>query len=158
MGQRGMEDDPLVDPPLPGGERAGVRGFRRSRVARSLRQRQTDAEIKFWSRVRAGRFLGLKFRRQVPIDRFVVDFVCAEKRLIIELDGGGHAERVDFDTKRTELLEALGYIVLRFWNHDVLLNCDAVLESVWVTIGSPTAPPEPPLPDPLPSRERGRRR
>jgi very-short-patch-repair endonuclease len=96
--------------------------------ARRLRRDQTDAERVIWFRLRDRRLNGLKFKRQVPIDKYVVDFCCAEARLIIELDGGQHATRDE--TNRTAILEALGYVVLRFWNNDVLSNTDGVLEEV----------------------------
>jgi lysyl-tRNA synthetase class 2 len=72
----------------------------------------------------------LKFKRQVPVDRFVVDFCCTEARLIVELDGGQHATRLAEDMDRTRILEAMGYLVLRFWNNDVLQNTDGVLEEI----------------------------
>jgi len=106
-----------------------------------------------WSQLRDRRFLGLKFKRQVPIDRFVVDFICVDANLIIEIDGGQHAERADADRERTRILESMGYLVLRFWNNDVLQNIDGVLESMISTLqperlepphpareGAPTSP------------------
>src|ERR1051326_527271 len=86
----------------------------RGSTARRLRRNQTDAERILWLRLRDRRLNGLKFRRQVPIDRYVVDFFCADARLIIELDGGQHATADE--TNRTRVLEAMGYLVLRFWN------------------------------------------
>jgi very-short-patch-repair endonuclease len=73
---------------------------------------------------------GLKFRRQHPLGSYIVDFVCLEKRLIVELDGGQHAEQVNSDTERTAWLEAHGFRVLRFWNHDVLRDTEAVKEVI----------------------------
>jgi lysyl-tRNA synthetase class 2 len=105
----------------------------RVETARRLRRNQTDAERVLWYRLRDRRLAGLKFKRQVPIDRFVVDFICADARLIIEVDGGQHDENLH-DAKRTEALEALGYLVLRFWNHDVLQNTNGVLEEILNTI------------------------
>jgi very-short-patch-repair endonuclease len=97
-----------------------------------------------WSRLRDRRFLGLKFKRQVPIDRFVVDFVCADANLIVEVDGGQHAERLAADAERTRVLESMGYLVLRFWNNDVLSNIDGVLELIASTVQSETLdPPHP---------------
>jgi very-short-patch-repair endonuclease len=101
-----------------------------TQFARRLRRNQTDAERVLWFHLRGRRLAGLKFNRQVPIDRFVVDFVCRDAKLIIELDGGQHDEGRARDTNRTEVLEAMGYIVLRFWNNDVLRNTDGVLEEV----------------------------
>src|SRR5262249_21166673 len=104
--------------------------------ARQLRRSQTDAERVLWFRLRDRRLAGLKFKRQVPIGRFVVDFVCKDARLIIELDGGQHDENKVRDANRTEILEAMGYLVLRFWNNDVLRNTDGVLEEILRTINA----------------------
>jgi len=90
----------------------------------------TDAEQKLWYRLRAGRFQGWKFRRQVPLGRFIVDFLCEEARLIVEVDGGQHAERLREDSERTEWLGARGYAVIRFWNNDVLGNIEGVLATL----------------------------
>jgi very-short-patch-repair endonuclease len=73
---------------------------------------------------------GVKFRRQVPLFGFVVDFAALESRLIIEIDGGQHAEAVDADAARAAILENAGYHVIRFWNNDVLTNIDGVLEAI----------------------------
>src|SRR4029453_9774707 len=83
-------------------------------IARKLRRGQTDAERALWFRLRDRRLRGLKFRRQMPIDKFVVDFCCETARLIVELDGGQHSLRTEQDSKRTAALEAPGYLVLRF--------------------------------------------
>jgi very-short-patch-repair endonuclease len=120
--------------------------------ARRLRRNQSDAERVLWFRVRDRRLNGLKFKRQVPIDKYIVDFCCAEARLIIELDGGQHAARDE--TNRTAILEAMGYLVLRFWNNDVLQNTDGVLEEILNAANR--NPQEPPHPVPLPAGERGR--
>ena len=90
----------------------------------------TDAEQRLWYYLRAGRFQGWKFRRQVPLGRYVVDFLCEEARLIVEVDGGQHAERVAQDATRTQWLEAQGYVVIRFWNNDVLTNTEGVLATL----------------------------
>jgi very-short-patch-repair endonuclease len=91
----------------------------------------------------------LKFRRQVQIASYIVDFCCEAARLIIELDGGQHATIKGQDAKRTEDLEARGYIVLRFWNNDVLHNIDGVLETIVATVSH-----VPPHPNPRPTGER----
>jgi very-short-patch-repair endonuclease len=96
--------------------------------ARELRKNQTDAELAFWKLVRAKRLDGLKFRRQHPIQPYIVDFICPEKELIIELDGGQHAEAIEYDEKRTRFLESKGYTVIRFWNDEVLNNIEGVYE------------------------------
>jgi very-short-patch-repair endonuclease len=108
----------------------------RTKFARQLRRNQTDAERVLWFRLRDRRLAGLKFNRQVPIDRFVVDFVCRDAKLIIELDGGQHDEDRARDANRTEILEAMGYLVLRFWNNDVLRNTEGVLEEILRTINA----------------------
>ena len=102
-------------------------------IARRLRLNQTDAERALWLRLRNRRLNGLKFRRQVPIKSYVVDFCCESARLIVELDGGQHSERRAADAKRTADLEACGYLILRFWNDDLLSNIDGVLETIVAT-------------------------
>ena len=120
--------------------------------ARRLRRNQTDAERLLWFRLRDRRLEGLKFKRQVPIERFVVDFFCADAKLIVELDGGHHTQNSERDADRTRVLEAMGYLVLRFWNHDVIRNMDGVLEDILSTINRDRS--EPPHPTPLPCGER----
>jgi very-short-patch-repair endonuclease len=117
--------------------------------ARRLRRDQTDAERVLWLRLRDRRLEGLKFKQQVPIDRFVVDFLCSEAHLIVELDGGQHATRDE--SNRTRILETMGYLVVRFWNHDVMENIDGVLEEILSVVNRAQ---EPPHPDPLPAGER----
>jgi very-short-patch-repair endonuclease len=123
-----------------------------TKPARRLRRNQTDAERLLWFRLRDRRTAGWKFKRQVPIDRFVVDFCCADAKLIVELDGGQHDQHRDRDADRTRVLEAMGYLVLRFWNHDVVRNMDGVLEEILSTINQNRS--EPPHPTPLPYGER----
>jgi very-short-patch-repair endonuclease len=124
---------------------------RRPEQARRLRRNQTDAERVLWFELRDRRLAGLKFKRQVPVDRFIVDFLCSEARLIIEVDGGQHAGRDE--TNRTKILEAMGYHVVRFWNNDVLENLDGVLEELLNVLDRHEVQ-EPPHPDPLPAGER----
>ncbi len=102
----------------------------KTQLARKLRRHQTDCEQVLWRAIRNRQLCGHKFRRQVPIDRFIVDFVCQEKRLIIELDGGQHTTTPEADADRTRVLEGCGYIVLRFWNADILGNLQGVLETI----------------------------
>jgi len=118
--------------------------------ARGLRQTMTDAGRTLWRHLRNRQLSGLKFRRQHEIDRYIVDFVCTEALLIVELDGGQHADQVNYDERRTQQLEAMGYRALRFWNNDVLVNIDSVLEVVMEALASPA-----PHPPPLPAGERG---
>lgn len=98
--------------------------------ARALRSNPTEAERALWKHLRMRQIEGHKFRRQQPLGRYVVDFVCLEKKLIVELDGGQHAEQVARDTERTAWLERQGFRVLRFWNHQVLNETDAVREAI----------------------------
>jgi very-short-patch-repair endonuclease len=107
---------------------------RNTQTARRLRQRQTDAERLRWLRLRDRRVGGWKFRRQMPIDRFIVDFCCPDAKVVIEIDGGQHGERAEQDANRTTVLEAMGYIVVRFWNHDVIQNPEGVLEEIMGTL------------------------
>ncbi len=118
--------------------------------ARRLRRDMTDAEHLLWRNLRNRHFSGWKFRRQHEIDRYIVDFVCPNARLIVELDGGQHAEMVEADADRTRRLEGMGYRVLRFWNNDVLANSEAVLGLILEAVASAA-----PHPSPLPGGERG---
>ncbi len=94
--------------------------------ARNLRQNMTDAERKLWYALRDRRFEHYKFRRQHPVGRYITDFACLEAHLIIEVDGGQHAES-KHDERRTAFLETEGFKVIRFWNNDVMANLDGVL-------------------------------
>ena len=118
--------------------------------ARNLRERSTDVERLLWSRLRNRQLSGCKFRRQQPIGSYVVDFVCLEYRLVIELDGGQHAEQQSQDEVRTAFLHQEGYRVLRFWNNQVLAELDSVLEVIYLALASSAYP----SPNPLPQGER----
>jgi len=98
--------------------------------SRELRRGQTPAEAKLWQHLRDRRFCGLKFRRQQPVGRYILDFYCAERRWAIELDGGQHTEpeALENDEQRSNWLTEQGITVTRFWNHEVLANRDAVFE------------------------------
>jgi len=98
--------------------------------ARRMRGSPTDAEARLWRCLRAGRMRAYKFRRQQPIGRFVVDFACMRCKLVIELDGGQHLDRLDQDLQRTGWLKSQGFEVIRFWNDDALLRTDVVLEEI----------------------------
>ena len=102
-------------------------------IARKLRSNQTDAELKLWLQLRSRRLSGLKFRRQVPIAGFIADFLCEEAKLIIEVDGGQHAEPSTSDMERTRIMQDAGFSVLRFWNNEVLANIDGVLQRILET-------------------------
>ena len=101
-----------------------------AQLARSLRLRSTDAERQLWRHLRDRQLAGYKFRRQRPIGRYIVDFICMEHRLIVEVDGGQHDWNAGADRLRTEVLTASGYRVIRFWNNDVLSNTDGVLQQI----------------------------
>jgi len=102
--------------------------------ARVLRKEQTEAEKRLWKALRDRGLEGLKFKRQVPIGSFIADFCCRERRLIVELDGGQHAEQVAYDSWRTGLLEKRDYRVIRFWNEEVMTNLDGVLEAILMAV------------------------
>ncbi len=108
--------------------------------AKALRGTQTDAEQILWYHLRAHRFMGKKFKRQKPIGRYVVDFVCLEEKLIIELDGGQHADQVDYDQVRDTWLKSEGYTVLRFWNNELMGDMESVLERIRLTLSPSPSP------------------
>lgn len=101
-------------------------------LARTLRSSQTNAERLLWGKLRSRQLGGFKFRRQMPIGPYIVDFCCPDAWLIVELDGGGHSEDAAMlkDKVRTADLEQQGYIVLRFWNNEVFENLDGVCETI----------------------------
>ncbi|MCI4569088.1 endonuclease domain-containing protein [Lysobacter sp. CFH 32150] len=98
--------------------------------ARDLRSNATDAERHLWQRLRMSQIGGYKFRRQVPIGGYIADFVCPQMKLIIELDGGQHAEQTDYDLQRSRVLLGAGFRVVRYWNDDVLLRTEDVLDDI----------------------------
>jgi adenine-specific DNA-methyltransferase len=99
-------------------------------IAKALRRRMTDAERKLWSVLRNRQLGEYKFRRQAAIGPYIVDFVCFEEKLVIEIDGGQHADNSEKDAIRTERLEADGFQVIRFWNNEVLGNTDGVIRAI----------------------------
>ena len=101
-------------------------------AARSLRKRMTAQEVKLWKALRASRPQGFHFRRQVPIDSYVVDFACLRHRLVVEVDGGGHTlpQNVTRDENRDRRLSSDGIAVLRFWNGEIDENLDGVIETI----------------------------
>ena len=119
---------------------------RLTRLAKQLRQNSTDAERLLWRHLRNRQLAGFKFRRQVVIGRYIVDFCCLEQKLVVELDGGQHVDNVEYDDARTAYLESLGYRVIRFWNDDALVRTSDVLEQVLLALA--------PHPNPLPEGER----
>jgi very-short-patch-repair endonuclease len=104
--------------------------------ARALRRKSTDAEAKLWAALRDRRLGGMKWRRQVPIGPYIVDFVCLDRRIIVECDGSQHAES-RYDSVRSACLETQGFKVLRFWNRDALKDRASVVETILATCGLP---------------------
>lgn len=105
------------------------------RFARHLRKNQAEAEAIFWQKVRGRRFAGLKFKRQMPIGKYIADFVCEHEKLIVELDGYQHDDNIAYDDKRTQILQNHGYRVLRVRNEDVYEDVDHVLEELKLVVG-----------------------
>jgi very-short-patch-repair endonuclease len=102
--------------------------------AKSLRQNQTEAEKVLWRHLRNRELAGYKFRRQVSIGPYVADFVCMKARLIVEIDGGQHANQVLYDQAREGFLRSEGYEIVRYWNTEVLGNLGGVLETLTLTL------------------------
>lgn len=111
--------------------------------ARRLRRNQTDAERKLWAALRGKTLGGYRFRRQHPMGPYVVDFVCLERRLIIELDGEQHAFDQARDKKRDEWLQSRGYNVVRFWNNEIYNNLPGVLDVLLEHLQTPQTSPPP---------------
>ena len=114
--------------------------------ARHMRRSFTDAELRLWQLLRGRHLAGFKFRRQHPFGAYIADFICLDKRLVIEVDGSQHQEQTRYDSKRTEDFEAAGYTVLRFWDSDVLLRTNDVMQAVYNALHGT------PHPNPLPVR------
>ena len=109
-------------------------------LARKLRHQSTDAERMLWKYLRAHRMAGYKFKRQVVIEPYIVDFVCIEAMLIVEADGGQHLEQLGHDSTRSAFLESLGYKVIRFWNHEILGDIHIVLGRIYGCLIEPPSP------------------
>jgi very-short-patch-repair endonuclease len=106
--------------------------------ARTLRQNMTDAERRVWQILRSRQIKGYKFRRQVPIGRYIGDFVCHEARLIVEIDGGQHHRSSPREAERNRFLQNEGYRILRLWNNEVLRNLDGVHQTIADELGRVT--------------------
>jgi len=104
--------------------------------AKKLRGNMTDAEQRLWYRLRGHRFDGIKFKRQVPIGPYIVDFACLNRKLVLEIDGDQHSES-EADHHRDQWLRQRGFHVLRFWNNDVLKQTDSVLEAIMSALSEP---------------------
>ncbi len=119
--------------------------------AKAMRSEQTPAEQRLWYHLRAHRFMGLKFKRQKTMGPYIVDFICFEHGLIIEVDGSQHDDQLAYDRQRDQWLAAQGLTVLRFWNHDVLNRTEMVLERIRQAVeerlcSAPLPSPPAPLP------------
>ena len=104
-------------------------------MAKRMRSAPTDAEAALWSVLRAKRLGGFKFKRQFQIDRYIVDFVCFERRLVVEADGSQHAES-EIDKVRDDWLRGQGFVMLRYWNNDILENLEGVRQSILTHLNS----------------------
>lgn len=113
--------------------------------ARELRNNSTDTERLLWRYLRNSQLEGVKFRRQQPIEAYIVDFVSFDKKIVVELDGGQHTENIEYDEQRDAFLRRTGFIVLRFWNNDVIENSAGILEVIRQAVFEMTSPtPRPP--------------
>ena len=110
------------------------------KTQRKLRRNMTDAELRLWRCLKLHQLGGRKFRRQHPFEDYVLDFVCLEAMLIVEVDGGQHVLNSNVDDARTKRLTDAGFRVLRFWNNDVFSNIEAVKESIWIALNDPSRP------------------
>jgi len=108
--------------------------------AKAMRSNPTAVEQRLWYHLWAHRFMGVKFKRQKPIGRYIVDFVCVEQRLIIKLDGGQHEAQVSYDRRRDAWLRGQGYSLLRFWNNEVMLEMEGVLERIRLALALSPGP------------------
>ena len=106
--------------------------------ARELRRNPTEAERRLWKHLRLRQIGGYKFRRQQSLGPYIVDFVCLGKRVVVEVDGGQHSEQIAYDTERSAWLEAQGFRVLRFWNHEVLKEIEVVKEVIAEALETPS--------------------
>jgi len=109
--------------------------------ARQLRKNMTDAEQRVWYKLRHRQIDNCKFRRQAPIGTYIVDFVCFERKLVVEVDGSQHAERELKDLERTQWLNSQGFRVLRFWNHEVFEDGDWVIDTIAEALQNMAPPP-----------------
>lgn len=124
---------------------------------RAMRKQATEPEQRLWARLRNRQLGGFKFRRQVWLDAYIADFYCAELRLVIEVDGDGHAAREAADRQRSQALAREGFRIIRFANADVMTNIEGILEAIIMATRSPPSPSHPAVPSgplPLPQGER----
>ena len=117
------------------------------KLQRALRKSMTEAERKLWSALRFEQMNGCKFRRQHPFENYILDFVCLEKKLVIEVDGSQHMEQLHKDEARTKALERAGFRVMRFWNNEVLNEFAGVTEAIFLALKTHPHGPRPPRPN-----------
>jgi len=122
------------------------------RFKKQLRKQQTDAESILWYHLRNRGMDGYRFRRQHVLKGFIADFVCLEKSLVIELDGGHHSDQTEYDLTRSRILQREGFTVIRFWNDEIMYHLDDVLQSLWNALNTPHPPQK--TRRPLPQGER----
>jgi very-short-patch-repair endonuclease len=120
--------------------------IRSGKLQRTLRNDLSDAEQALWHLLRGRQICGLKFRRQHPFGDYILDFVCLENKLVIEVDGGQHGQRAEYDENRTKKLQAAGFQVLRFWDNEVLKDKESVREKIWLMVEGLESHPPPNLP------------
>ncbi len=108
--------------------------IRSSKLQQTLRNNVSEAEQSLWYLLRRRQICGLKFRRQHPFGHYILDFVCLENKLIIEVDGGQHGQQTGYDENRTQKLQAAGFRVLRFWDNEVLKEIESVKEKIWLVV------------------------
>jgi len=108
--------------------------------ARQMRNHPTEAESLLWQHLRRSQLLGRKFRRQEPMGPYIVDFICFDPMLAIEIDGSQHTGLIAYDSERSAFLEGKGFKVIRFWNHEVLAQTDRVREAIRQRIAHPPSP------------------
>ena len=119
--------------------------IRSGKLQRALRNNMSDAEQALWHLLRGRQISGLKFRRQHPFGNYILDFVCLENRLVIEVDGGQHGQ-AGYGENRTQKLQAAGFRVLRFWDNEVLKEIESVKEKIWLVVQDLQPHPPPNLP------------
>ena len=124
--------------------------IRSNKLQRALRNNMSDAEQALWNVLRGRQVSDLKFRRQHPFGDYILDFVCLENKLVIEVDGGQHGQQARYDENRTQELQAAGFCVLRFWNNEVLKEIESVKEKIGLVVQELQSQPPPSL-----SLERG---
>ena len=117
-----------------------------NRFARQLRRNSTDAERTLWRLLRDRQLASHKFRRQSPIGPYIVDFVCFDQKIIVEVDGGQHQDRLHQDQSRSEWLESQGFTALRFWNNEVMGNQDGVAHLIFTALEHGISPSPQPSP------------